>query len=204
MARRPTFLQNSYGPFAYAAGKSPFGDTCIYAWQQIRSGSGSGIGRDLGMIQTRWRLCDATASEQQLLSAVYGYTITGTFSGKAWNPFGAPPPLDPRLGRPGTPIYPSAAPAGAVLQAGYAGSVDRVAPARAYDRRAVPKAVRREGAVSSTQTHAVPRVPLPDFPRKHPAEAVPQGAASSQPPGAVIVKVPSPDCITAPAMKAGC
>jgi hypothetical protein len=79
LARRSTFLQNSYGPFAYAAGRSAFGDTCIYAWQQIRAGTASdGIGRNFGTIQVRWRLCDAFASEEQLLSAIYGYTITGT------------------------------------------------------------------------------------------------------------------------------
>ncbi|MCF6369087.1 cellulose biosynthesis protein BcsN [Rhizobium halophilum] len=125
LSRRNTFLQNTYGPFAYAAGRSAHGDTCIYAWQQIRAKTtSSGIGRNFGMIQVRWRLCDAHASELQLLSAVYHYTITGTFDGTVWDPFGEPGGADPRLGATGNPIYPTAwVPAGAPRM-GYAGGVD--------------------------------------------------------------------------------
>ncbi|MDO1585075.1 cellulose biosynthesis protein BcsN [Rhizobium oryzicola] len=88
-------LQNSYGPFSYASGRSPMGDTCLFAWQQIRSRSTpTAIGRNFGMIQVRMRLCDAHASERDLLNVMYGYTLTGTFVGNVWNPHGQPPGVD--------------------------------------------------------------------------------------------------------------
>ncbi|MFN7025818.1 MAG: cellulose biosynthesis protein BcsN [Pseudorhizobium sp.] len=150
LSRRSAFLQNTYGPFAYAAGRSAFGDTCIYAWQQIRAGTASaGIGRNFGMIQVRWRLCDAFASEQQLLSAVYGYTITGSFEGTAWNPFGEPNRVDTRLGETGYPIYPMDGAALGELPMGYAGGIDP----------------RRTGAVVS-QTRSSTRSPPPAPPRR--------------------------------------
>ena len=50
----PIFLQNSYGPFSYASGRSAGGDTCLYAWQQIHSGRpGDTPFHNLGMIQVR-------------------------------------------------------------------------------------------------------------------------------------------------------
>lgn len=88
------FLRNAYGPIGYASGKSAGGDNCLFGWQQIRSRpTGSGMGRDFGMIQVRARLCDRTASERELLNFMYGYTITGTFQGQIWNPYGAPAPV---------------------------------------------------------------------------------------------------------------
>lgn len=107
MIRSPLFLQNNYGPFGYASGRSRFGDTCIYTWQQIRSGQNAQTAvRNFGMIQVRLRLCDATATERQLLAVMYGYTITGTFNGEIWNPYGPVAGADPGLGRTGNPIYP--------------------------------------------------------------------------------------------------
>jgi hypothetical protein len=95
MARSNQVLQNGYGPFGYAAGKSPVGDNCIFAWQQIRSrGPSLSIGRDFGMVQVRMRLCDAHVNERQLLQVMYGYTLTGTFAGTVWNPFGTPAGVD--------------------------------------------------------------------------------------------------------------
>lgn len=110
MSRSPLFLQNNYGPFGYASGRNRFGDTCIYAWQQIRSSQNAQTAvRNFGMIQVRLRLCDATATERQLLAVIYGYTITGTFNGEIWNPYGPVAGADPALGRTGNPIYPDEA-----------------------------------------------------------------------------------------------
>ncbi|MEZ2128557.1 MULTISPECIES: cellulose biosynthesis protein BcsN [unclassified Sinorhizobium] len=107
MARSPLFLQNNYGPFGYASGRSRLGDTCIYAWQQIRSSQNAQTAvRNFGMIQVRLRLCDAVATERQLLAVMYGYTITGSFNGEIWNPYGSVAGADPGLGRTGNPIYP--------------------------------------------------------------------------------------------------
>nr|CAD6438101.1 cellulose biosynthesis protein BcsN [Rhizobium sp. Q54] len=199
LARRSTFLQNSYGPFAYAAGHSRLGDTCIYAWQQIRAGTASeGIGRNFGMIQVRWRLCDSHAGEQQLLSAVYNYTITGTFEGKAWNPFGEPGRADSRIGETGHPIYPMAgAPAGS-LSIGYAGGVE-LTPTASVMHRSAPVAVQRPLAKAEAKVREPgPRVPLPGNVTTR-AGAENSASAPEQPtaqaPG---VRVPSPRSISAP------
>ncbi|WP_395516617.1 cellulose biosynthesis protein BcsN [Pseudorhizobium flavum] len=163
LSRRSTFLQNSYGPFAYAAGRSAFGDTCIYAWQQIRAGTASdGIGRNFGTIQVRWRLCDAFASEEQLLSAIYGYTITGTFDGKAWNPFGEPNRVDPRLGETGYPIYPQNGARLAGLPMGYAGGIDLRSTATISARPVRSTVEAPQPAGKNEAREAGPRVPSPD------------------------------------------
>lgn len=199
LTRRSTFLQNSYGPFAYAAGRSPLGDTCIYAWQQIRAGATSGgIGRNFGMIQVRWRLCDSFAGEQQLLSAVYGYTITGTFEGAVWNPFGEPPGADTRLGKTGQPIYPVAgAPAGA-LPMGYAGGIDLTPVASTARRTVPPRASSRpvpsvQPAARVEPARADLRVPSPQSVSTGPA-AEGSATAPKQPKAtAPTVRVPSPE-----------
>jgi hypothetical protein len=109
LARSPYYVQNNYGPFGYATGRSRSGDTCLYAWQQIRSsGNGQSAFQNRGTIQVRLRLCDTRATEQQLLNVMYGYTIVGTFPAEGWNPYDTPPKVDPALGRTGTPIYPGA------------------------------------------------------------------------------------------------
>lgn len=193
MSRSLTFLQNSYGPFAYAAGRSAFGDTCIFAWQQIRAGATSnGIGRDFGMIQVRLRICDAHATEEQLLSAAYGYTITGTFDGVQWNPFGEPSPADPRLGRTGQPIYPSAGASVGSLPMGYAGGVDltRTSP---VVRRSTPQIVERSSvAPTAEKANSGPRVPLPGG-TSVPAAVPSASAQPRQNTTAPAVTVPSPE-----------
>lgn len=193
LSRRSTFLQNSYGPFAYAAGRSSFGDTCLYAWQQIRAGTaGNGIGRNFGMIQVRWRLCDSYASEQQLLSAVYGYTIIGTFDGKAWNAFGEPGPADPRLGETGFPIYPmTGAPTGS-LPMGYAGGIEMARPVSV--RRPVPRTTQSAKPTASVASPVTgPRVPRPDGIATTPAAASSPTASGAQAPRGAAVTVPSPE-----------
>lgn len=107
MQRSPLYTQNSYGPFGYAIGRHGAGDLCLYAWQRI-AGSRSGAPfANVGTVQVRLRLCHANASEQSLLATMYGYTINTAFSDSAWNPYGSPPPADPRLGNTGQPIHPA-------------------------------------------------------------------------------------------------
>ncbi|MCO5734161.1 cellulose biosynthesis protein BcsN [Rhizobium sp. SSA_523] len=195
LARRSTFLQNSYGPFAYAAGRSGLGDTCIYAWQQIRASATQGaIGRNFGMIQVRWRLCDSFASEEQLLSAVYGYTITGSFEGQAWNPFGEPNPVDPRLGRTGYPIYPGQEASSGALPMGYAGGIDpRRTAAISRPPAARPLAASAPPALPAPALRETgPRVPSPAR-WTNSAGAEPSAAADQQPTvKRPAVTVPSP------------
>ncbi|WP_112968036.1 cellulose biosynthesis protein BcsN [Rhizobium sp. BK512] len=206
MATSATFLQNSYGPFGYASGHSRAGDTCLYAWQQVRSSQSAHTqARNFGMIQIRLRLCDARASERQLLGIVYGYTVTGTFDGDIWNPYGAPPPADPALGQTGAPIYPD--------EGGYRATTMPIgyepAPAAVRQTRAV--AVRRvqpqpAPAAPVLQPPVGPRVPLPNDDTQTnaiepPAEAPAAVEQTARPIG---VTVPSPDCIGDAAMTAAC
>ena len=101
------FLQNNYGPFSYAIGEASSGDTCLYGWQQIRSRTeDQSLFRNHGIVQIRLRMCDSKATEKQLLSIMYGYTIATTFSGRYWNPYGEPQSPASALGETGSPIYP--------------------------------------------------------------------------------------------------
>ncbi|GEO87009.1 MULTISPECIES: cellulose biosynthesis protein BcsN [Alphaproteobacteria] len=110
MRRSPLYLQNNYGPFAYASGTSNNGDVCIYGWQQIRSnGEARSALSNLGLIQIRLRLCDSLANEQQLLETMYGLTIVGAFSGKSWNPYGPAARANQTVGALDHPIYPVSA-----------------------------------------------------------------------------------------------
>lgn len=109
MTRSPYYVQNRYGPFGYAVGRSASGDTCLYGWQRLTStGSTQTLIGNKGAIQIRLRYCDAVLPEQQLLQAMYDFTITAYFRTGNWNPYGEPNPPDASLGRSGAPRYPVA------------------------------------------------------------------------------------------------
>lgn len=200
MARNYTFLQNNYGPFAYAAGRSRAGDTCLYGWQQIRSNQAAhSQARNFGMIQVRLRLCDGRASERQLLSVMYAYTLIGTLNGEIWNPYGEVKGADEVLGRAGSPVYPDdGGPRQGAIEIGY-----EPAPTAVRRRQRQVKAP----VTATTPTPVGVRVPLPD-------EAFETPGASTQPmpaPDPVQqaakaggITVPSPDCIGDVAMTAAC
>ncbi|TCS08352.1 cellulose biosynthesis protein BcsN [Rhizobium sp. BK418] len=206
MATSATFLQNSYGPFGYASGRSRAGDTCVYAWQQIRSSQSAHTqARNFGMIQIRLRLCDARATERQLLGIVYGYTVTGTFDGDIWNPYGAPPPANPTLGQTGAPIYPD--------EGGYRPNTMPIGyePAPAVVRQQRTVAVRRVQPYAAagapvSQAPVGPHVPLPnDDTQTNAIERSSEAPAMIQQTARPIgVTVPSPDCIGDAAMTADC
>lgn len=181
----PYFLQNNYGPFGYAYGRGRAEDACIFAWQQIRQKENHRSPlKGYGTIQIRLRYCATGASEAELLAPVYGYTITGTFGDPAWNPYGAPPPLEEGIGRTGSPIY-QKEPA----------PTER-APAT-MTRHQPPPAVRREvrhvPPARQDQPVATPAasvsVPLPRM-EGTAALPQPQGAAKTAP----SVIVPAPAC----------
>jgi hypothetical protein len=200
LTRSTLYLQNAYGPFGYASGHSRHGDVCIYGWQQLRSRStGNGFGRDFGMIQVRLRLCDNRATENELLSVLYGYTIVGGFQGEIWNPYGSPAPIDPRLGQTGQPIYPTPDATARLAAFGYSAAT----PITTNSIRPVADRTVR----ASTAPHPTPapanRVPAPGpeagvitIPSP-PADASVTGNSTS-------VVVPSPDCIGTTAIPAAC
>ncbi|OJY63942.1 MULTISPECIES: cellulose biosynthesis protein BcsN [unclassified Rhizobium] len=207
LARSATFVQNNYGPFGYASGQSRAGDTCLYAWQQVKAGfAPPQEQRNFGMVQVRIRLCDARATERQLLSTVYGYTIAGHFAGAALNPFGAPRGADAVLGKPGEIVYPDAAPY-------------RTAPISiGYQNRPVvtrPAIIRRPiitqpppQAAPALPPMIGPRVPLPD------GQNDPSQTNGANGPSSMVVQprvntasnivVPLPDCNGATGISQAC
>lgn len=169
MSRSPLFVQNDYGPFGYAVGRSGQGDLCLYGWQRI-SGSASGAPfSNVGIIHLRMRICESGASEQSLLATMYGFTINTVFSSKSWNPFGSPPSPDARLGSIGQPIYP-------VGSAGLVTVLEEPALTPAplpSPRRPAPVVVEAPPARSAIPENA-PVVPLPpDMQRSETAPLVP-------------------------------
>ena len=197
LSRSAIFVQNSYGPFGYASGQSRAGDTCLYAWQQVKAGfAPSQEQRNFGMVQVRIRLCDAHATERQLLSTVYGYTIAGHFAGAALNPFGGPRGADAVLGKPGELVYPDATTyRAAPIGIGYQ---NRPATARTVVIRR-PAAMQPQPPVQPTLPPMIgPRVPLPDGQGVPPQTNGASGPTSiGQPPSintASNIVVPLPDC----------
>ncbi|MDM9628714.1 cellulose biosynthesis protein BcsN [Rhizobium sp. S152] len=214
MTRSATFLQNSYGPFGYASGRSRDGDTCIFAWQQIRSSrSAMTQARNFGMIQVRLRLCDARATERQLLAVVYGYTIIGTLDGEIWNPYGPQQGADPTIGRTGSPIYPDAGGYREMpMGIGYEPQPTVISRAPAVRRAAAPARAAPVQAAPVLPQPIGPRVPLPDTN----GDAQQSGTVTAPSPTSATVRqqtqttnasgvsVPSPDCIGDAAMTAAC
>lgn len=98
------YAQNRYGALGYATGRA-HGNNCIYVWQRIAA-EPSLFRFEVGSITWRLRLCDPNTSLRDLLVIAYGFTITGSFKSQRWNPFGEPPPPDPRIGQPGVVILP--------------------------------------------------------------------------------------------------
>lgn len=99
------YVQNRYGPFGFATGRSASGDTCLYAWQRIEPNEPA-IFVPGGVISVRLRLCDAAATQEQLLRSMYGFTISAYYMSGSWNPYGPPPPVPAQLGQIDAPIYP--------------------------------------------------------------------------------------------------
>ena len=186
LALNPYFLQNNYGPFGYAFGHGRADDACIFAWQQIRQQENHRSPlKGYGTIQIRLRYCAAGASEAELLAPVYGYTITGTFGDPAWNPYGAPPPLEAGIGRTGSPIYRKEQ------------APTESAPVTVTTRQA-PTVVRREVRAAPTTQQEKPvvaptagaSIPLP---RPDGTAALPQPGSTAKTLPSVIVPAPACD-----------
>ncbi len=97
MQRSLLYAQNRYGAFGFATGIAKTGDRCLYAWQHIGRHQDTVL-PTTGSIGIRLRLCDAHASEQQLLSVMYGFTIVGYLPSPLWNPYGKPREVSKDLG----------------------------------------------------------------------------------------------------------
>jgi hypothetical protein len=172
LRQSPIYLQNNYGPFSYAYGRGQGNDACLYAWQQIRSPEDARTAfQNRGTIQVRLRLCEENASEEKLLSTMYGYTIRGAFNAAGWNPYGEPPSVEPTLGRTGNPIYPKTEDLG-----------DNVLPAVEVER--TRPVVRPRQVVISTEKAEPVKQPAPE-------ETIPLPTTGDM--NGIVV--PSPDCV---------
>lgn len=189
LARSPYYVQNNYGPFGYATGKSRAGDTCLYAWQQIRSNANSqSTFQNRGTIQVRLRLCDAHSTEQQLLSVMYRYTVTGTFPAPGWNPYDAPPKVDASLGGTESPIYPGMP----------SSNPSQLPPAL---QPPMATAISRQ-AITTPAPSASQQRPIAAAPPTGPTVPSPTTAQQGARPGSVIV--PGPGCATTAAEGSAC
>lgn len=140
MVRSPVYVQNTYGPFGYAVGRRGADELCFYGWQRIANLNMGAPFANVGVVQVRLRLCQTGTTEQALLSVMYGYTINASFSSGFWNPYGAPPGPDPRLGNTGQPIYPQGAMGPVtVLDPAPVATVPRVPAARAAPVETAPQ-----------------------------------------------------------------
>ncbi|WP_414472227.1 cellulose biosynthesis protein BcsN [Microvirga sp. M2] len=99
------YVQNKYGPFGFATGRSASGDVCLYAWQRIEPNEPAVLVPG-GAISVRLRLCDAAATPEQLLRIMYGFSISAHDMSGSWNPYGEPPRVPAHLGEIDAPIYP--------------------------------------------------------------------------------------------------
>lgn len=99
------YVQNKFGPFGFATGRSASGDLCLYAWQQIEPDKPA-ILVPGGAVSVRLRLCDADATVDQLLRVMYGYTIAAYYRQESWNPYGDPPSPPAGFGQVDAPMYP--------------------------------------------------------------------------------------------------
>lgn len=99
------YVQNKFGPFGFATGRSSRGDLCLYAWQQIEPDKPA-VRVPGGAISVRLRMCYAYSSVDQLLRVMYGYTIAAYYRQESWNPYGDPPSPPAGFGQTGAPMYP--------------------------------------------------------------------------------------------------
>ncbi|GGB41304.1 hypothetical protein GCM10011316_11550 [Roseibium aquae] len=166
LTRASVLLQNSYGPFSYAAGRSASGDICLYAWQHLSQQlSRKTIFSPRGTIQIRLRLCDPKKSELDLLRTMYGLSINVAVLESSWDPYLRPSSPPDAWGRAGHPILPQS-------MEGFVG----VVPARQVPARSAP------------------RLAPPPVPVAQPVQAVnPSGAVrGDEPKPAISVIVPPP------------
>lgn len=157
------YVQNKYGPFGFAIGRTGT-DVCIYAWQDIEPNKPA-ILTPGGIISVRLRLCDADATEQQLLRTMYGFTISAYYSSVGWNPYGDAPSVSPQLGQMDAPLYPfgmGAMGTGAI-------SAERHEPSaiRSTPRAATGRIVTKDTVIApapATRTPQVEQTPLSGYP----------------------------------------
>lgn len=195
------YLQNAYGAFSYASGRGAGDDSCIYAWQYIRSPEDMRQGfKNLGRINVSLRLCQSGVTVRDLLAVMYNYTITGSYDAENWNPYGTAQKPPEGMGRSGNPIYPVSATEfpmqpGTQTPSGQAAAPVRRPAVRTNVMQAPPQAPPQQPATVVSPAPARVIIPAPSgaaptLPR--PAD-VPASGAKAQ---TTRVVIPSPDCMS--------
>jgi len=183
--RAPYLLQNTFGPFSYAAGRSAAGDICLYAWQRLGQPiSQKTIFAPRGALQIRLRLCDPHKSEFELLQTMYGLSINVAVIDPMWDPYLKPGSPPAAWGKSGQSIAPQS------LE-GFTG----VVPARQVPVRARPKNVPKPVPETGRSRTTVPRPVVPGVPQP----AVEPGSDEKP---AINVVVPPPPGAVPPAGQA--
>lgn len=196
------YLQNSYGAFSYAVGNGQGSDLCLYGWQEIRSKQDMRQGlRNLGKINVRARLCQPSATVQELLSLMYNFTITGNYINPTWNPYGTPQAPDAGIGRSSNPIYPVTG-TSFPMQPGSQAPSQPPTPRRvsvpaniSYQPQTVVTAAPQAVATQPKVNVAIPS-PLPQSPQATRQETAVKPEKS--------VVIPSPGCLSANGSTQGC
>ena len=100
------YLQNCYGPFGYAVGRSAQGDTCVYGWQRIATSEDKlNIANSRETVSIRLRLCDPKAGEAALVATMINLSVNVDLTSGGWAP--DPRPLSPDIGAPDAPTAPA-------------------------------------------------------------------------------------------------
>jgi Cellulose biosynthesis protein BcsN len=168
-----TYVQNRYGPFGYAVGKSAQGDQCIYAWQRLAtSDQALSVVNSRDTLAVRLRLCEPHVSESRLVAVMMGLNVNVAMSGGAWMP--EPKPVSPDFAAPGLWVAPPE-----ILTA----ATNPLPP------RAVHVARRRESAPSTAPASPAPpgvlspspSVVVPPPPLASAAPIIPQAPTPSSP-----------------------
>lgn len=161
------YVQNKYGPFGFATGRSASGDVCLYAWQRIEPNEPA-ILVPGGVISIRLRLCDAAATPEQLLRSMYGFTISAYYLSGSWNPYGSPPPVPAQLGEIDAPIYPlgmnGAAPTTIVRERRIRAETSPAPAPRVIDKDTVLPSTSRPATPSTQEPTASPQTGYPVVP----------------------------------------
>lgn len=160
MKPSPFYVQNDYGPFGYAVGRAPTGDTCVYAWQRIDPSRKPSGGIDRGAIAVRLQLCDKSRSEESLLGVMYQLRINGG----VFEPWRAPA----QIGRIFVPIKPY----------GVEGFATVAQPSQANAKK--PAQPTGTKAVVPTPPPGAPIVPAPGAVNSGPIVPAPPGSSGSK------------------------
>jgi hypothetical protein len=176
------YMQNRYGPFGYAVGKSSQGDTCVYAWQRLETPEQKlSIVNSRNTISIRLRICDPKASEATLASLMMNLSVNVRLSGGSWTP--DPRELSPTIGAAGAPMAPPQLTAAAVNPFPPASPVAATAP-RAKRAIAVEP-------VSAPVIAPAPGVLVPPPPLA--LNNAPASSDAAHPPAPISVPAPPPE-----------